>query len=382
MRVHQKQLPIRDARRQAHQLLPRRARQRGRSRRQRRVRQLVRHQRPLRRRAVLLRDRPAPQARGARSSSSRICSSRKSSATTSRRRSASSASPRRSARRRIDGAPSPAARLCKTDLVTEMVKEFTDLQGKHRRHLRARRRAARGRLAGDLRPLPAGERRRRAAAQRSPARSVSLADRIDTLVGFFSIGAKPTGSKDPFGLRRAAQGVVQILLNRDKRQIGSAIDKLDRHRDSEAPRRPDGRSARATTHRELLAFFAERVRTILEASAWQFAYDEIAAAMEAGWASSLTDLVDRIAALKAIRDEPNFLSVLDSAKRIENITAGHDSTRVDPSQLEHASRAPPQRARRPGRRADRRHDRRARSTSRRWSRSPRWRRSWRPSSRT
>ena len=57
--------------------------------------------------------------------------------------------------------------------------------------------------------------------------------------------------------------------------------------------------------------------------------------MEAGWASSLTDLVDRITALKAMRDEANFLSILDSAKRIANITAGQETaSRVDPSKLE------------------------------------------------
>jgi len=88
---------------------------------------------------------------------------------------------------------------------------------------------------------------------------------------------------------------------------------------------------------ELLSFFAERVRTILEASAWQFAYDEIAAAMEAGWATSLTDLVDRISAVKAIRNEPDFLSLLDSAKRIANITEGHASARVDAARLEHGT---------------------------------------------
>jgi glycyl-tRNA synthetase beta chain len=94
--------------------------------------------------------------------------------------------------------------------------------------------------------------------------------------------------------------------------------------------------AGATSGRaDLLEFFAERVRTLLEASQYGFAYDEIAAAMEAGWASSLTDLVDRIAALKAIRDEKNFLSILDSAKRIANITAGHEASTVDASKLEH-----------------------------------------------
>jgi glycyl-tRNA synthetase beta chain len=56
--------------------------------------------------------------------------------------------------------------------------------------------------------------------------------------------------------------------------------------------------------------------------------------MEAGWASSLTDLVDRITALKSMRDQSNFLSVLDSAKRIANITQGHESSAVDASKFE------------------------------------------------
>ncbi|MGN6182885.1 MAG: glycine--tRNA ligase subunit beta, partial [Thermoanaerobaculia bacterium] len=153
--------------------------------------------------------------------------------------------------------------------------------------------------------------------------------RIDTLVGFFSIGAKPTGSKDPFGLRRAAQGVVQILLNRDKREIRIGIDQL-----IDLGIAAYGAGA-TNVKSDLLAFFAERVRTILEASAWQFRYDEIAAAMESGWSASLTDLVDRISALKASRTDANFLSILDSAKRIANITESHTSTRVDATKLEH-----------------------------------------------
>jgi len=88
---------------------------------------------------------------------------------------------------------------------------------------------------------------------------------------------------------------------------------------------------------ELGLFFAERIATVLETSAWGFAYDEIQAAMQAGWQGTLTDLVDRVSALKAVRTEPNFLNILDSAKRIANITEGHDSTRVDASKLEHES---------------------------------------------
>jgi glycyl-tRNA synthetase beta chain len=161
---------------------------------------------------------------------------------------------------------------------------------------------------------------------------VSLADRIDTLVGFFAIGARPTGSKDPFALRRAAQGIVQILLNRDRREVKAGVADLIAYAiEAHGPLAQNNAQLEA----DLLAFIAERVRTILEASAWKFEYDEIAAGMESGWASSLTDLVDRVQAVKNIRYEPNFLSILDSAKRIANITAGHTSTRVDAARLEH-----------------------------------------------
>jgi glycyl-tRNA synthetase beta chain len=226
-----------------------------------------------------------------------------------------------------------AARLSKADLVTEMVKEFTDLQGRVG-GIYAREEG----LPADVwqavydhyQPVNIDD----ALPRTISGAVVSLADRIDTLVGFFRIGAKPSGSKDPFALRRAAQGVVQILLNRDQRQIRIGIERLvdigiDAHSAADGGLKPA-----STQKPDLLAFFGERVRTILEASAYGFAYDEIAAAMEAGWAASLTDLVDRIEALKAMRNEANFLSVLDSAKRIENITREHRETRVDPARLQ------------------------------------------------
>jgi glycyl-tRNA synthetase beta chain len=228
----------------------------------------------------------------------------------------------------IDSAePLQAARLCKTDLVTEMVKEFTDLQGKIG-GIYAREEGLPDTVwqavYDHYLPVNIEDQLPRSMA----GAIVSIADKIDTLAGFFRIGAKPTGSKDPFALRRAAQGVVQILLNRDKRQVRIGIDRL-----IELGLAAHGVES-SDVRDDLLAFFAERVRTLLEASAYGFAYDEIAAAMEAGWASSLTDLVDRAQSVKAMRNEANFLSILDSAKRIANITAGHDSTTVDPRKLE------------------------------------------------
>ncbi|MGZ7078749.1 MAG: glycine--tRNA ligase subunit beta [Thermoanaerobaculia bacterium] len=222
-----------------------------------------------------------------------------------------------------------AARLCKADLVTEMVKEFTDLQGKIGGIYAREEGQPDGvwqAIYDHYLPLNLDDE-----LPRTPGGAiVSIADKIDTLVGFFSVGMRPTGSRDPFGLRRAAQGVVQILLNRDKRQLRIGVDRLI---DIAGAAYGTGTAERVKT--DLLEFLAERVRTLLETSRYELAYDEIAAAMEAGWASSLTDLVERVQALKAMRNQANFLSVLDAAKRIANITAGHETGRVDPALLEH-----------------------------------------------
>jgi len=120
---------------------------------------------------------------------------------------------------------SVAAHLCKADLVTEMVKEFTDLQGRvggiYAREEGLPENVWQA-IYDHYQPVNIDD----ALPRTVSGAIVSLADRMDTLAGFFRIGAKPSGSKDPFALRRAAQGVVQILLNRDKRQIRIGIDKL------------------------------------------------------------------------------------------------------------------------------------------------------------
>jgi glycyl-tRNA synthetase beta chain len=218
-----------------------------------------------------------------------------------------------------------AARLCKTDLVTEMVKEFTELQGKI------------GGIYAREEGLPDGVWQAiydhylpvnldDELPRTTSGAIVAIADKIDTLFGFFSVGIRPTGSKDPFALRRAAQGIVQILLLRDRRQLAIGLDRLiDLAADAY------GTADSAAVKKDLLEFFSERVRTLLEATN---AYDEVAAAMESGWASSLTDVAERAAALRDIRNDPNFLSILDSAKRIANITAGQTPVEIDASRLE------------------------------------------------
>jgi glycyl-tRNA synthetase beta chain len=228
---------------------------------------------------------------------------------------------------KIDAADTlTAARLCKADLVTEMVKEFTDLQGRVGGiYAREEGQPADVWQAIYDHYLPVNI--EDALPRTVSGAIVSIADKIDTLAGFFRIGMRPTGSKDPFALRRAAQGIVQILLNRDKRQVRLPMDALF----DIALKVHNAQSVKS----DLVDFFSERIQTVLESSAYGFRYDEIQAAMWVGWDGLLTDLVDRIAALKTMRSDPNFLSILDSAKRIANITADHKENKVDPKRFEH-----------------------------------------------
>jgi glycyl-tRNA synthetase beta chain len=104
-----------------------------------------------------------------------------------------------------------AAWLCKCDLMTEMVGEFANLQGIMGRYY-AQRSGEDPQLAQAMEevylPRQAGDR----LPQTDCGRTIALADRLDTLMGIFAIGLKPSGAKDPYGLRRAALGVLRILI--------------------------------------------------------------------------------------------------------------------------------------------------------------------------
>src|SRR4029079_2757770 len=106
-----------------------------------------------------------------------------------------------------------AAQLAKADLVTDMVGEFPELQGTMGRHYAlhdGEPPAVADAIAQHYWPRHAGD----ALPEGAVAQAVALADKLETLAGLFGIGAIPTGDKDPFGLRRAAIGVLRILIER------------------------------------------------------------------------------------------------------------------------------------------------------------------------
>jgi glycyl-tRNA synthetase beta chain len=188
-----------------------------------------------------------------------------------------------------------ACLLAKADLTTEMVKEFTELQG----------------IVGGLYARIQGEDERVAVAiydQYKPVsmedsiprtvegQIVAIADKLDALRECFHVRMIPTGSKDPFALRRAAQGIVKILF--EARLPLAPMNLVD-------------------DVAELPAFLKERVQYYLR-DVRGYAYDEVNAVLSAGL-STLHDAADRIEAIHFIRPTNDFEPVAASFKRIKNI---------------------------------------------------------------
>ncbi len=150
-----------------------------------------------------------------------------------------------------------AALLCKTDLTTEMVKEFTDLQGivggLYARHQGENESVAQA-IYEHYKPLSMED----SIPSTRAGQMLAFADKLDTLRECFRVGMAPTGSKDPFGLRRAAQGIVKILV---EGQVTYFVQK------------PNGQS-------EVLDFLLDRVRYYFR-EVRGFKYDEVNAVLAA-----------------------------------------------------------------------------------------------------
>ncbi len=193
-----------------------------------------------------------------------------------------------------------AAELSKCDLTTGMVGEFPELQGQMGGLYAAAQgepQEAADAIYHHYKPAGAGDEIPPTAA----GRLVSLADKLDTLGGMFGLGAIPTSSKDPFALRRAAAGVVRIVLE-GKLPLGlGALSEMA----------GAGENAAA-----LRAFFVDRLRFALGEQGAK--YDEINAALAADDDGPL-DAAARCEAIAQVRPTENFEPVAVSFKRIRNI---------------------------------------------------------------
>ena len=192
-----------------------------------------------------------------------------------------------------------AIKLAKTDLTAELVKEFTELQGIIG-GLYARAQEHGETVAGAIYSQYQPASMEDAIPATVEGRLLGLADRMQTIVAMFAIGLEPTGSKDPFALRRAANGVVKILA-----ESGLPL-KLSQLEEAAGSKQP----AVTAFLRERLEFYLRDVRG--------FRYDVVNAVLAKG-ADDVTDTIARAEALTAVRGSEDFLAVSAAFKRIKNI---------------------------------------------------------------
>lgn len=229
-----------------------------------------------------------------------------------------------------EAAIAQAAQLCKADLTTYIVGEFPELQGSMGRFYALENGIAPA-VADALRDhyKPAGAEDSVPTGLVSAA--VAIADRADTLVGCFGIGLVPTGSADPFALRRATLGIVRIAvdgpLDVDVRQLVLEAHDLYVLADGKGPFSKDRDAILAT----LDDFFRARLRAYYRE---RFPGDVVDACLDAWPLGSLRDLDARIKALDAFRSAPEYNSLAVAFKRAWNIAKDVAPGVVDAAMLE------------------------------------------------
>jgi glycyl-tRNA synthetase beta chain len=215
-----------------------------------------------------------------------------------------------------------AARLFKCDLITEMVKEFTDLQG----------------IVGGLYARTEGyppavwraiyeQYYPKSTNAPSPSSDtgalLALADRLDTVCGCFCVGLIPSGSGDPFAVRRQGNGILKIIFDH---RLNISLTQAIQWSLTAYGRESDEIS------RNLKEFFEGRIRFLFEEMG--FGYDCINAILAAGFDDPL-DALERLRALQQMRQEADFHSLASNFKRVVNILsqAEKPGTSVDASKL-------------------------------------------------
>jgi len=208
-----------------------------------------------------------------------------------------------------------AALLCKADLLTEMVGEFPELQGtmgKYYAQEQGEDEAVADAIEDHYRPKGPDD-----LVPSDPiAVAVALADKLDTLVGFWAVDEKPTGSKDPFALRRAALGIIRLVLDNKVR-----LSLLDTTKSAAAglikAGRRDAIADRKQLPADLLAFFADRLKVQLREQGAR--HDLVDAVFSLEGQDDLLLIVRRVEALGQFLDSEDGKNLLAGYKRATNI---------------------------------------------------------------
>jgi glycyl-tRNA synthetase beta chain len=224
-----------------------------------------------------------------------------------------------------------AARLCKADLTTGVVGEFPELQGVMGRYYALHDKedaAVADAIRDHYKPVGPSD----ALPSEKVAMAVSLADKLDTLVGFFAVGEKPTGSGDPFALRRAALGFIRTVTEKSLRLSLSELFScecqnlavqvfFDQRHSMETTMVISSDAAAASAleglNTSLLSFFADRLKVALKEKGIR--HDLIDAVFSLGHEDDLVRLVARVEALQAFLKSDDGANLLAGYKRAANI---------------------------------------------------------------
>jgi glycyl-tRNA synthetase beta chain len=215
-----------------------------------------------------------------------------------------------------------AACLAKTDLTTELVKEFTELQGivgglyasvQNLDHGMPdeTRQAIAATIYDQYKPQSAED----SVPRKIEGAVLSIADKTDTIAGMFALGLQPTGSKDPFALRRQANGIVKTIAeHRLPIKLGHFFELArETYKGSEAAKK----FAAANYAESIRAFFRERLEFYLK-DQLGYKYDVVNAVLAAG-SDDIVDAVARAEAVSKVRGSADFESISVAFKRIKNI---------------------------------------------------------------
>jgi glycyl-tRNA synthetase beta chain len=209
-----------------------------------------------------------------------------------------------------------AASLAKTDLTTELVKEFTELQGVVG-GLYAREQRYPAAVSDAIYDQYKPESMEDSVPRTVEGSLLAIVDKADTIAGMFGLGLEPTGSKDPFALRRAANGIVKILAETEV-AIPLSLKEVSKVGVSDALVRARGVAVNDLMER-VREFLVERLEFYLREAKGQ-AYDVVKAVLAAG-ADDVRDAVARAEAVTGVRGSDDFAAVSAAFKRMKNIVS-------------------------------------------------------------
>ncbi len=222
-----------------------------------------------------------------------------------------------------------AAHLCKADLVTETVKEFPELQGimgKEYAVLSDEGKEVAEAIFEHYLPRFSGDR----LPVTKSGMILGIADKVDTIIGCFVMGLAPTGSQDPYGLRRQSRGKIAIILkNNLEISLKDIIQKsLSLYKESVSVELKIDENEIVS---QILSFLKQRLKNIFLEDGIR--YDVIDAVLAVDSDGDVVDIKNRIKAIEELYNQPIFRKILNSSNRVLNLSKNNEETEIDQSLL-------------------------------------------------